>query len=181
MKENTSSQKNIILPDSSQIIVIGENNVFSKVKSNLFQLKHKYDNIIFECDSITSNIERKKRTIRKYRAYISLNLKDGSILRFCPDEKEGLEISKLVCAKTGKGQGTFLMNTFFEILNDILGFVPPLYLECTGNVDFKGFNVNSSIQAQTKFFRKFGFRVDNRKEYPYYVDMKRYTEQAVAC
>lgn len=181
MKENISSQKNTILPSTSQIIVIGENNVFSKMKSNLFQLKHKYDNICFECDHITSLVARKKRTILKHRPFISLTLKDGSILRFCPDEKEGLEISKLVCAKTGKGQGTFLMNTFFEILNDILGFVPPLYLECTGNVDFKGVIVQSPIQTQTKFFRKFGFRVDNRKEYPYYVDMKRFTELAVAC
>jgi hypothetical protein len=158
-----------------------ENNVFTKMKNNLFQLKKKYTDISFECDSILSVVVRKKKKISKFRQFISLTLKDGSILRFVPNGTDGLEISKLVCSKRGQGRGTYLMKLFFEILNEILGFIPPLYLECTGSVDFQGAMVQSSIQSQTKFFRKFGFRVDNRKEYPSYIDMKRFTQLSVAC
>ncbi len=181
MKENISSPKYTFQTGSLQTIVIDENNVFSEIKRNLNQLMQKYHEISFRCDRINSVVVRKNKTIKKNRPFISLTLNDGSILRFCPNENDGLEISKLVAANRGNGQGTFLMNIFFEILHEILGFVPPLYLECTGNVDFQGDIVQSSIQSQTKFFRKFGFRVANRKEYPYYVDMKRYVELSVAC
>ena len=50
-----------------------------------------------------------------------------------------------------------------------------------GAVDFKGTIIKSTVQDQTRFFRKFGFRVNYRKEYPYYVDMKRFSELSIAC
>jgi hypothetical protein len=181
MKVNFSSPNYTFQSGSLQTVVIDENNVFSQIKRNLNQMKQKYYEICFECDLTSSMVERKKKKIVKVHPFISLTLSDGSIICFGPNEQDGLEISQLVCSKKGRGQGTYLMNTFFDILNETLGFIPPLYLECTGSIFFKEFSVLSSIHKQTKFFRKFGFRVANRKEYPYYVDMRRYVELAVAC
>ena len=51
--------------------------------------------------------------------------------------------------------------------------VPPkMFLECTGSDGFHPDN-SSSISIQTAFFRKHGFRVENRKHYPRYLTMVR--------
>ncbi len=51
-----------------------------------------------------------------------------------------------------------------------------MFLECTRSVGFHPDN-SSSISIQTSFFRKHGFRVENRKHYPRYVTMVRPEEK----
>jgi hypothetical protein len=159
--------------------IVKSNGVFKKIQEALPILEKKFQEISFKSEVLTSYVQMKKSTSIKLYETITLELADESSLVFSSNEKSGIEISSLVSAKRGKGNGTLLMDVFFKILNDVLGFIPPLYLECAGNVSFRDYMVESTIQAQTKFFRKFGFRVDNRKGYPDYVDMKRVPEYSV--
>ncbi len=63
------------------------------------------------------------------------------------------------------------MNTVFDFCYSQLEFRPRFVLECTGSLGLHGFLDPIGIQGQTSFFRKFGFRVENRKHYPEYVMM----------
>lgn len=86
------------------------------------------------------------------------------ILRFGP-HKDGLEITRVVADKRGKGHGKLLMDIFFNILIGALGVGcvnVPIMLECTGAVGAGSNYQDSTIALQTKFFRKFGFRVDQK-------------------
>jgi hypothetical protein len=76
----------------------------------------------------------------------------------------GLEITRIIVDEQGKGNGTTLMKMFFGLI----GFAGldletlPIMLECVGSVGGGSNYVESNISAQTKFFRKFGFRVDSK-------------------
>ena len=64
-----------------------------------------------------------------------------------------------------------LMNIVFDFCLSQLEFRPRFILECTGCHQSQGISSSIGITAQTSFFRKFGFRVENRKHYPHYVMM----------
>jgi len=111
----------------------------------------------------------------KSRQTICLTLSNGSWIRFCTSPKEKqLEITSIgvVQAYQNKGYGKYLMKLVMTFVKDTLGYIPSFMLECTGNLDAMGYVFKSSIQKQTKFFRKFGFRVTSNKGYPYYVKME---------
>ena len=77
--------------------------------------------------------------------------------------KNGLELSRIIVdGQQGSGQGTKLMNLFFSFM--IKGGIDlkttPIMLECVGAVGAGSNRKESTITLQTKFFRKFGFRVD---------------------
>lgn len=99
-------------------------------------------------------------TLRKHNT-ISVESNIG-LIRFAP-HKDGLEITRVIAETTGKGQGKLLMDIFFNILIAALGVDcvnVPIMLECTGSVGVGSNYRESNIASQTKFFRKFGFRVD---------------------
>jgi hypothetical protein len=107
----------------------------------------------------------------KYRDVISIELNDGSYIRFGQGDKPNqLEIATIsVQSKNrNKGYGTFLIKEMFTFIYDTIGFIPSFMLECAGSLDFN----LMSIKEQTKFFRKFGFRATSKKGYPNYVKME---------
>jgi hypothetical protein len=65
------------------------------------------------------------------------------------------------------------MKIFFIIVKRILGFIPLIWLECTRTVGINHTEVNYGLSEQTRFFRKFGFRVNDGSQYPRWVDMVR--------
>jgi hypothetical protein len=89
---------------------------------------------------------------------------ETSFGHFCvASYKNGLELTRImVKGQLGKGQGTRLMDLFMALM--IKGGIDlettPIMLECVGAVGGGSNRKESTITLQTKFFRKFGFRVD---------------------
>jgi GNAT superfamily N-acetyltransferase len=113
--------------------------------------------------------------ITKNRYVISLEFPFNSWVRFGSSEiGEKLELVSIRIAPEhqDKGFGTILMRIMFTFFNDCLGYIPQIQLECTGAIGIENEYLINPIQRQTKFFRAFGFRVTNRKEYPNYVKME---------
>ena len=77
---------------------------------------------------------------------------------------DGLEVTRIIVDEQGKGEGTILMKMFFYLIVEA-GLdleTLPIMLECVGCVGGGSNYVESNISAQTKFFRKFGFRVNQK-------------------
>ena len=107
----------------------------------------------------------------KYNEVISIEMSDGSYIRFGQGNKPNqLEISTISVQSKNRtrGYGTFLIREMFTFINETIGFIPSFMLECTGSLN----DDVSSIKEQSKFFRKFGFRVTSKKGYPEYVKME---------
>jgi ribosomal protein S18 acetylase RimI-like enzyme len=87
----------------------------------------------------------------------------------------GLEISHLWVSPIQQrmGLGTRLVREVFNLCQSIIGHIPKISLECTGNTTHNGKWYTTGISGQTAFYRKFGFRVSDRKKYPLYVRMER--------
>ena len=70
-------------------------------------------------------------------------------------------------------KATMLMNLFLSLTLVSIERFPEIELECTGNLNVGSKVIMNPISSQTKFFRKFGFRVvKEESEYPEYVKMK---------
>lgn len=139
-----------------------DNEPFKKLIDNIEDLRKQFPKFDFERDVITaSSVQKGSGYI--YREHSSLQIQCGpdTFLRVCP-YKNGLEISKIIVHEEhrGKGLGEYMMLGFFLMCMsvDIDIFSTPIMLECTGQTGI----TKSSIQQQTKFFRKFGFRVDHK-------------------
>jgi ribosomal protein S18 acetylase RimI-like enzyme len=87
----------------------------------------------------------------------------------------GLEISHLWVSPTQQrmGLGTRLVREVFNLCQSIIGHIPKISLECTGNTTHNGKWYTTGISGQTAFYRNFGFLVSDRKKYPSYVRMER--------
>lgn len=57
------------------------------------------------------------------------------------------------------GVGTRLVQIMEDLISRELGYLPKCELICTGDLNFEIFN----LSHQTKFFRKFGYRVDKTR------------------
>lgn len=153
--------------------VIPDNSVYLELYNYFFNEKFE-ENFIIESFLINSRVQIHKKFELKIRNSITIALENGSHLRFCPYQNNGIEISRLYVEECNQnnGDGTLLMNFLFNILLKVLKYFPVIVLECTGEVGYNETLIINSIQNQTKFFRKFGFRVDkNVSKYPYYVKM----------
>jgi hypothetical protein len=124
---------------------------------------------------IHSGVLTKDKFILRIHNSTTISISNDSHLRFCPHGKNGLEISRVYVLETnqGKGDGTFLMNFLYKNILRSVGQFPEIMLECTGQVGSGENELINSITKQTKFFRRFGFRVSqSESKHPHYVKMK---------
>jgi hypothetical protein len=160
------------------------NEVFTKLQNNLTLLddlmtdKYKCHS---SCEFFNSYVDVGKKSIVRQHPTISIGLvhhKD-SLIRIAPSENNGIEITRIIIGSSdrGKNLGSFLMNTLFLFLYETLGYIPPIFLECTGSINNGDDFISNPIQNQTKFFRKFGFRVTIKKFYPEYVRMDHFQDK----
>lgn len=113
--------------------------------------------------------------LTKLRESICITLFDGSWIRFaCSGHGNQLEIASIgvMPSNQNRGLGKYLMKLVFTFIRDTLEFIPPMMLECTGNLFARGVCFQNSTQNQTKFFGNFGFRVTSKKGYTNYVKME---------
>ena len=153
--------------------VIPNNDVYLTLSNYIMNTKLD-EGIQNETYLINSRVQIHKKFNVKIRNSVTIGLANGSHLRFCPYKNNGIEISRVYVKKANQnnGDGTLLMNLFFNSILTSLKQFPVIILECTGQVGFGETLIINNIQNQTKFFRKFGFRVDkNDSKHPYYVKM----------
>jgi hypothetical protein len=123
------------------------------------------DFIEIDCGVVRSNVD----TILRIHPNIRIQF-GNSYMTLSPLGNDGIEISSIVVnGPRGNGMGTVMMlsllgmitDPFFNIdLNNIM-------LECVGSIGFGENAQKSSISQQTKFFRKFGFRVSKDRKDKY--------------
>lgn len=153
--------------------LIPNNDVYQTLSNYILNTKFA-EEVQIETYLINSRVQIHKKFNVKIRNSVTIGFTNGSHLRFCPYEKNGIEISRIYVKEQNqnKGDGTLLMNIFFNSILESLKQFPEIILECTGEVGYGETLIINDIQNQTKFFRKFGFRVNqNESKYPYYVKM----------
>ncbi len=170
-----------------------KNIIFKKVESNkVFTALQNNVDVLSEltgcipsnsyCMELSSTVTKNGKGIIRQHPTISLVLTDfgNSTIRIAPNGTDGIEITRVLVGNgyTGKNIGSYLMHTLFLFLIETLGYIPPIFLECTGKINYGDTIVENPIQNQTKFFRKFGFRVTNKKHYPFYVRMDHNPEKS---
>jgi hypothetical protein len=156
--------------------VVKKNEHYIKLEESVPFWRNEIPNLRIDVSQIFTLVEKQKGYYLKIQPYISLHLPDLSVIRFSPHMEDALEISRIQTPQIGIGHGTMLMEMFFSIVRGTLDFVPMIWLECTGAVGINQTEQNYGIANQTRFFRKFGFRVKDRSKYPKWVDMIRPAE-----
>jgi hypothetical protein len=94
----------------------------------------------------------------------------SSTMTIAPLGNDGIEIASIVVnGPKGNGMGTVMMLSFLGMITDPFFNIDlnNIMLECVGSIGFGDQALKSSISQQTKFFRKFGFRVSKDKKDKY--------------
>ena len=149
------------------------NSIFDQLVNNLswFHDVPNFDASVYEVSSSVEKITGKWNV--KVHNCITLKLPCNSYVRISSYGKKSIELTNInVKGDLHKGMGTILMLTLFMFLKDTLGELPNIVLECTGNLIVDGIEFKNTVQNQSRFFRKFGFRVSNNSGYPSYIQMK---------
>jgi GNAT superfamily N-acetyltransferase len=133
-----------------------------------------FSGMTIEKEILRSIVENPDETVLKFHDSITISLPDGSHIRFSPYKNDTIEITRVLVTHESRnnGIGSLLIETVFEFIGRTVGHLPKMFLECTGAVGMDPINA-STVPIQTSFFRKHGFRVNNRKYYPRYVTMTR--------
>jgi GNAT superfamily N-acetyltransferase len=180
--KNPKDLKDLIneIPDSGwkkigDISFVDNNENFNKIRNFFFNNGFSENIKIYE-NPIHSGVEGNDgKTHLTIANSVTILNEDGSLLRFLPSKVGGIVISRLFVTpkNQSKGYGTMLMNLFLSIALVSIKKFPEIELECTGSLNVGSKVFINPISSQTKFFRKFGFRVvKEESEYPEYVKMK---------
>lgn len=152
-----------------------DNEVFKTLLDNVEEYFKRFKVMRYNVMEMNSIVGVDKKTVLRIHNSISFHFPDDSVIRFSPFGMNGIEISRVwvTHSNQGKGIGSKLMELLFQFLEDILGEIPPLYLECNGSIGFGERQEFTPISKQTSFFRKFGFRVKDGSDYPHFLTMTR--------
>jgi hypothetical protein len=118
-----------------------------------------------DCRVTRSNVD----TILRVHPLIKIEF-GNSHVTLCPFGDNGIEISSIVVdGQRGNGMGSLMMLHTICLISDPFfnGGCDNIMLECVGSIGFGDNADKSSISQQTKFFRKFGFRVSKDRKDKY--------------
>jgi len=150
---------NIGGPPVQKVVLIDDNEIFLKLSRNLDYFKNK-GFVMYE--TLLGPIHSKVEDVVYISNRISLGFPNQSAQISLTPENDGICISKVILnpnMKQKPGAGTGIMLLFYMFLINTLGELPPMYLECTGHVNWGDKLFSYPYSKQTRFFRKFGFRV----------------------
>jgi len=150
-------------------------NTLSKELSTYFQ-QQPFNRILrfMERDMYTI-VETPKGGVLKMHNSIDFLFPDGSVIRFSPDKKDGLELTRIKVAteNRGIGLGRNIMELSLNSFEEVLGYVPRIVLECTGAIGVSHNYEELSLDAQIQFFQKFDFVIVEHDFNKGYVLMER--------
>lgn len=106
-------------------------------------------------------VETPKGGVLKIHNSLDIQFIDGSVIRFSPDKEDGLELTRILIPEKnrGKGLGVDYMELVLSSIEDVLGFIPRIVLECTGAIGAIHNYEKLSLDAQIRFFQKFDFLI----------------------
>jgi len=154
-----------------------KNEVFEKLENNLSLIETLSPSLKMDTYTtpLASTVHTKHQSILRIHDSITFELIEfpNTLIRIASVGKDGIEITRVCVDENhqGKKLGTYMMNTLFLFMFETLGYIPKIFLECIGSIKVGEETYTNPIQLQTKFFRKFGFRVSVNKFYPDYVKM----------
>lgn len=120
-------------------------------------------------------VETPKGGVLKIHNSLDIQFVDGSVIRFSPDKVDGLELTRILIPEKnrGKGLGVDYMELVLSSIEDVLGFIPRIVLECTGAIGAIHNYEKLSLDAQIRFFQKFDFLIVEHDLRDGYVLMER--------
>ena len=160
-----------------EVIEVGSNEVFDILKKrvgfhvrtrghfNGFMKVHQHE--------INSIVQGPKGTTMKIHDCLDFIFSDGSIVRYSPFVQDGIELTRIQVSKGNrrKGIGTEMVNLTLVVISNILGYRPPVSLECTGAVGLKKNYEEVGLDNQIAFFLKSGFVLQEYSLDPPYAKM----------
>jgi len=160
---------------------VENNDIFNLLQSRInwyFQTSPLNQFLQYKLSEINTIVETKTGHKLKEHQCITFSMKNGSYIRFSPDENDGIEITALYVpyGLRRQGLGEILMNTLIAFNQKSVGYRPTLSLECTGAIGFGDDQENTPIEDQIKFFQKLGFNVVKNEVHNGYVKMQRIGE-----
>jgi hypothetical protein len=137
-----------------------DNEPYKLFRSSTYDLFEDSDAIEVSERFINSTVWTGKNSVRREHNRICIETPIGHF-NIAP-YKNGLELTRIIVDQEGRGDGTKLMKMFFSLVVSAGLDLTTLHimLECTGAVGGGSNYRQSTIRSQTKFFRKFGFRVN---------------------
>jgi hypothetical protein len=148
---------------TSLVIENGEKNQYFRNTCGIVHYTNKYFNssnsgLSIKCESVKSIVEESMII----HPSIRIRLNHENYILFSPYGNDGIELGTILVSESGKGIGTYLMRVMFQILllNNNNKLPSKIKLDCVGSLGSGLNRIESSISEQTRFFRKFGFRVN---------------------
>ena len=113
--------------------------------------------------------------ILKIHNSLSFHFPDNSMIRFSPLGQDELEITRIIVHPNhqGMGIGSKLMELLFDFLQEVLGRIPTLQLDCNGGAGFGDNQSDTTISEQVSFFQRFDFEIIEGSLKENYVRMER--------
>jgi GNAT superfamily N-acetyltransferase len=148
----------------TDVVYENGNEVFDEIKEFVESILPVHAKMMeVEISEIMTVVEGRNNATLKVHECITLWFIDGSHLRFSPSGDDALELTRLWVKPEnhGKGIGSLLMETFENIVVEIIGELPRIELECTGAVGLGDNSQSIPISKQINFFRRFGYKISS--------------------
>jgi N-acetylglutamate synthase-like GNAT family acetyltransferase len=185
--EFISNHKNGPLKPKHIYFEVGENNqTFTNLCMNVDSIKEhlqwKFDPI--EVDIRCHTMESSVNDILRVHPVITVTFGNIGMFRLAPHGSNQIELTTIVVEPyiKSKGMGSLMMICVLGMINEHMSDdFDTIMLECVGSLGQGDLSLKSSIKEQTKFFRKFGFRVvkdsKNPDGTPSYVQMNYFSDK----
>jgi hypothetical protein len=150
----------------NHIEFVPNNKVFQSIVKNIQVFAENYSlDLNFHYSVFCSLVNEKLYIHNALTIYLP---NKSALIRICPSNT-GIVISNISVHSNYRNLklGYVLMCLLFRCILLSKNEIPPIYLECTGNVTRGNRFISFSISKQAKFFRKFGFRVTLNKKKNY--------------
>lgn len=158
---------------------ISNNKVFRKIADEVIEHLSSYSPIMKTVKvflrEMNTIVQTPKGGVLKIHDSLDFIFLDGSVIRYSSMGKDGLELTRIQVSKQsrGKGLGTDIMELTLSLFEEVLGYIPPITLECTGAIGIKHTYEETGLNAQIRFFQKFGFIICELDIHHGYALMKR--------
>lgn len=158
-----------------EVVRITDNRVFKELLESVDGYFKRFKLFRYMRMEMNSIVGVGDRNILKIHNSISFHFPDNSMIRFSPLGQDELEITRIVVHPNhqGIGIGSKLMELLFDFLQEVLGQIPTIQLECNGGVGFGDNQRETPISEQISFFQGFDFKIIQGSLIENYVRMER--------
>ena len=145
----------------NEVVRITDNEVFKELLESVDGYFKRFKLFRYMRMEMNSIVGVGDRNILKIHNSLSFHFPDNSMIRFSPLGQDELEITRIVVHPNHQrmGIGSKLMELLFDFLQEVLGRIPTLQLDCNGGVGFGDYQRDTPISEQVSFFQRFDFEI----------------------